>query len=163
MDDYTIVLESRAFADDVYATLQAQGVQPLPAADRIQTMMDADRKHRVVRLRVHAQTPGLAIAVANAAADTLEKNRLKYYGQADGGDAAIGVIDRAYVAPSNTAMLALNFALRVLAALVLGIVLAFLLDYLDDTVRGRADVEKAVGLPVLGSIPRVREKKRAAF
>jgi capsular polysaccharide biosynthesis protein len=37
-------------------------------------------------------------------------------------------------------------------ALVVGIALAFLLDYLDDTIRHRADVE-SLGLPILAEIP----------
>lgn len=37
--------------------------------------------------------------------------------------------------------------------LVVGAVLAFLLEYLDDTVKTTDDVERFVGLPVVGSIP----------
>ena len=39
--------------------------------------------------------------------------------------------------------------------LVLGLVLAFLLEYLDDTLKTNEDVERYLGLPVLGSIPSV--------
>ena len=36
---------------------------------------------------------------------------------------------------------------------LVGVGIVFLLDYLDNSVRSRADVE-ALGLPVLGEIPR---------
>jgi len=47
----------------------------------------------------------------------------------------------------------LDLPLRLFVALVAGIALAFLWDYLDDTVRDRAEVEN-LGVPVLGEIPR---------
>ena len=37
--------------------------------------------------------------------------------------------------------------------LIVGALLAFLLDYLDDTLKTPADVERFVGLPLVGSIP----------
>ena len=46
----------------------------------------------------------------------------------------------------------LDLPLRVLLALAAGVGLAFLLDYLDRSVRERSDVE-ALGLPVLSEIP----------
>jgi capsular polysaccharide biosynthesis protein len=42
---------------------------------------------------------------------------------------------------------------RLLLALVAGLALTFLLDYLDDSVRGRADLE-AMGIAVLGEVPK---------
>lgn len=43
--------------------------------------------------------------------------------------------------------------------LVLGIALAFLRERLDDRLRGRSEIERAVGAPVLATIPRVQVKK----
>jgi len=48
---------------------------------------------------------------------------------------------------------ALNLALAAVLGLVLGTMLAFLLDHLDDTVKGTEDVDRHVGLPTLGAIP----------
>jgi hypothetical protein len=47
----------------------------------------------------------------------------------------------------------LELPIRLLIALVAGVALAFLWDYLDDSVRGRAEVE-ALGVPLLAEIPR---------
>jgi capsular polysaccharide biosynthesis protein len=46
----------------------------------------------------------------------------------------------------------LEIPLRLALALAAGMALAFLLDYLDDAVRERADLER-LGLAVLGEIP----------
>jgi capsular polysaccharide biosynthesis protein len=47
----------------------------------------------------------------------------------------------------------LDLPIRLFVALVAGVALALLWDYLDDTVRDRAEVE-AMGASVLGEIPR---------
>jgi uncharacterized protein involved in exopolysaccharide biosynthesis len=49
-----------------------------------------------------------------------------------------------------------NTALGALLGLMLGIGAAFFLEYLDRTVRTRADVETLLGIPVLGIIPKLR-------
>ena len=43
----------------------------------------------------------------------------------------------------------------VLVAFIIGIALAFLIDYLDDHIRSTEDVEQLLQLPVYGQIPRV--------
>jgi len=46
--------------------------------------------------------------------------------------------------------------LRILLAFLVGVGIVFLLHYLDDSVRNRADVE-ALGMRVIGEIPRARK------
>ncbi|MCK4508561.1 MAG: polysaccharide biosynthesis tyrosine autokinase, partial [Desulfuromonadales bacterium] len=41
--------------------------------------------------------------------------------------------------------------------LMLGIGLTFLLDYLDRTIKDEEDVQEKLGLPVIGTIPRIKE------
>lgn len=43
--------------------------------------------------------------------------------------------------------------LGVLVGLLLGLAAAFFLEYLDQTVKSSADIERVLGVPVLGSIP----------
>ena len=45
-------------------------------------------------------------------------------------------------------------------ALFIGMALAFILEYLDTTVKGAAEVEALLGVPVLGSIPDMRKIKK---
>ena len=51
----------------------------------------------------------------------------------------------------------LNIAVAFMLALMFGVGLSFLLDYLDDTVKTEEDIEKLLGVPVLTSIPRFKE------
>lgn len=52
----------------------------------------------------------------------------------------------------------LNIALSIIVALMLGVGLALLLEYLDDTIKDEHDVLQYVELPVLMAIPKVTEE-----
>ncbi|MBY4598610.1 polysaccharide biosynthesis tyrosine autokinase [bacterium BD-1] len=54
--------------------------------------------------------------------------------------------------------LALNSAIGLLAGLVLGLMLVFLIESLDDSIKFADEVEKTLGLPLLGVIPHVKDK-----
>lgn len=51
----------------------------------------------------------------------------------------------------------LNLAVALFVSLVLGLSLAFLLEYLDSTIKTAEDVESAAGVPMLGMIPLISE------
>jgi capsular exopolysaccharide synthesis family protein len=50
--------------------------------------------------------------------------------------------------------------LALVLSVILGAVLAFLLDYLDSTFKGAEDVEDKLGLSMLGMVPLVKTKKK---
>jgi succinoglycan biosynthesis transport protein ExoP len=66
----------------------------------------------------------------------------------------ISIIDKAEIPMSPVSPNKRNSLLMALfIGLFGGVGLAFLFDYLDDTIKGPADVEKLTGLPSLGMIP----------
>jgi capsular exopolysaccharide synthesis family protein len=65
----------------------------------------------------------------------------------------ISVVDRAQAGMKYKPSLARNLALGLLAGLMLGVLLALAFEYLDDTLKAPEDVEKQLGLSVLGVIP----------
>ncbi len=54
----------------------------------------------------------------------------------------------------------LNIILAIMAGLMGGCGLAFLFEYLDDTVKGDRDIEQYLGLVFLGFIPKINNNKR---
>jgi succinoglycan biosynthesis transport protein ExoP len=75
-------------------------------------------------------------------------------------EANIRFIDRANhpidpVKPKKTLIVALTF----IAALFIGVMLAFLLDHLDMTIKTPEDVENKLAVPMLGLIPHYKLKK----
>ena len=48
----------------------------------------------------------------------------------------------------------LNIAIGGLLGLILGTILAFFLEYMDNTIKNAKDIERFLDLPVLGIIPK---------
>ncbi|HIB66904.1 MAG TPA: polysaccharide biosynthesis tyrosine autokinase, partial [Phycisphaerales bacterium] len=57
----------------------------------------------------------------------------------------------------------LNLALAVVASTLLGVGCAFVREYLDDRFRTPREVEEHLGLPVLASLPRLKDKDMEAL
>lgn len=72
----------------------------------------------------------------------------------------ISIVDRAQVPGSAYKPNLRNNLIKALAiGLIAGILLAFLLEHMDDTVKGSDDVEGRVRAPVLGVIPKVSARQ----
>lgn len=52
----------------------------------------------------------------------------------------------------------MNIAVTFMLALMLGVGITFLLDYLDDTIKTEEDIEALLQVPVLSSIPKFEER-----
>jgi polysaccharide biosynthesis transport protein len=84
--------------------------------------------------------------------------RYKEIGVAGGvGTNNVTMVDRAEVPRGRfKPSLALNLAVGLMLGLMLGVLLAFLLEHIDDTIKTPDDLERALRVPVLGVIPKVR-------
>lgn len=69
----------------------------------------------------------------------------------------ISIVDRAGRGDHYRPSLSRNLAVGALVGLMLGVLLALGLEYLDDTLKTPEDVEKVLGLAMLGVIPRLKE------
>lgn len=56
----------------------------------------------------------------------------------------------------------LNIAIALIVGLMAGVGLAFLIEYLDNTIKTEQDVEKVLGMPVLGVIATISDTKERA-
>jgi len=84
-------------------------------------------------------------------------NRFKEIGVAGGvGVNNVSVVDTADVPlkPSSPRML-LNLALALVVGAVLGAGLAFALEQMDESIADPGEIERRLGLPLLGSVPKV--------
>jgi len=83
--------------------------------------------------------------------------RYKEIGIAGGvGVNNVAIVDNADIPrkPSSPRML-LNLGISLLAGLGLGMALAFVLEQMDDAIADPAEIERRLGLPLLGSVPRL--------
>lgn len=99
-------------------------------------------------------------AIAETLATAVEDGGAGYFPQLAGVEARAVLIDGPGIAPVGRSLKdKLDLPMRLLVALVAGVALAFLWDYLDDTVRDRADAE-SLGVAILGEIPREPLRRR---
>lgn len=88
--------------------------------------------------------------------------RFKEIGVASGvGVNNVSVVDQADVPqkPSSPRLL-INLAVSLLAGLAIGVALAFALEQIDEAIADPAEVERRLGLPLLGSVPKVDRAPR---
>jgi capsular polysaccharide biosynthesis protein len=154
VDELTEIVGSEAFASAVGEELADSGLDITAGA--LRGSLRADRKHRILTLHITWGKQAQLEEIANAAAKVLRKRSADFLGQLGTSDADIRLIDPPVVLPAAQSLKErLDLPIRLVLALLAGVALSFLLDYLDDTVRDRAEVE-AMGLAVLGEIPHRR-------
>ena len=158
VDELTEIVESEAFARAVSEELASRGLD-LPAG-ALHGSLRADRKHRILTVHLTWGDQAQLEEIANAAARVLQERSATFLGQLGTADADIRLIDPPVVVPAAQSLKErLDLPIRLFLALLAGVALTFLLDYLDDTVRDRAEVE-AMGLSVLGEIPPLPGQRR---
>ena len=158
VDELTEIVGSKAFARTVGEELADRGLN-LPA-DALYGSLRGDRKHRILTVHITWGDQAQLEEIANAAASVLQERSATFLGQLGNTDADIRLIDPPVaVLAAQSLKERLDLPIRLFLALLAGVALTFLLDYLDDTVRDRAEVE-AMGLAVLGEIPPLPGRRR---
>lgn len=154
VDDFTEVVRSNLFARAVSARLADQSLQ-VPAGT-IQGSAATGRQHRIITLSFAWGNADELAAIAEAAAAELAENAPHYFQQLGTEGAGITLLDPPAVGMVGPGLRdRLEWPLRIVLGLAVGLGLAFLVDYLDASVRDRRTLEE-LGLPLLGEIPKHR-------
>ena len=153
LDDLVDIVRGNVFAGDVAKTIADKDHVTVPPGE-VQGSLSSSRTNRILTINARASTPERAIMIAQAAATTLEQKGTTYFGfNPAERRAVIATVQQPLSAAANTMRQRLIFALEVVVALFAGMLLAFLVDYLDDTLRSPEMVSAALGMPVIGVIP----------
>lgn len=164
VDDYTQIVESDAFARSVLSLLENEptlfgkprGENGYTTAD-MRGALKADRRHRELHVTVTATTRDETKKIADKVAAVLTDAKLKpINGKLVDDRPVFSQIDEATTdeITSSRSKEIINAAIRVAIGLVAALALAFLLEYLDGSVRDERDAQKVLDLPVIGAIPR---------
>lgn len=144
-DDLSEVLKGGDFA----ARIGEQVGFPVPAG-----IIFASREHRIMTVSVTWSDYDQVQSIAETVAAVVEDGGADYFPQLAGVEAKAVLIDGPGIGQVGRSLKEkLDLPLRLVVALVAGVALAFLWDYLDDTIRERGEME-ALGAAVLGEIPR---------
>ena len=152
IDDLAEVIKGSEFAAAVSRRLANQGIVVDPGM--IQGSTQPGKLHRILTVSITGGDPQELSAITDAVIATVQDEAAAFMPRLFAQNGAAYLVNQGAVVPVGPSLRQrLDLPLRLLIALAAGIGLAFLLDYLDDRVRGREDLER-LGLPVLGEIPR---------
>ena len=103
----------------------------------------------ILKIAVQDEDPAQAAIIANKISDVFVKEvmRILKVNNVETIDTAIPIEK-----PVNVKT-ALNIAIAMILGLMLGLFIAFVLEYMDNTIKTENDVQKYLDLPVLGLIP----------
>jgi succinoglycan biosynthesis transport protein ExoP len=183
--DYPAMQELKAQIDEVNKQIAAEeatmrsGIRAEYQAALQQEQMLADQINSLKTEVLDLQSRSIQYNIYKREVDTNRQlydgllQRYKEIGVASGVSANnISIVDRAEPGFKFKPNMSLNMALATLMGLLLGVLLALAFEYLDDTFKRPEDIEKLLGVPVLGAVPALKapqttrtamEDQRSAF
>jgi capsular polysaccharide biosynthesis protein len=165
-DDMTEFMTSEAFASVVRGELAASSTPMNIDINSIVAATRARKTHRFIDISVTSSTPEEGAAIAGSIARIMgDPNHVAQYLKAlTAYNTQLEVVTPPVTHRANTPLgLASEIGLRTLIGLLLGIGVAFLVDYLDTSVRTREEAERVLELPVLGVIPKPATRGRLTW
>ncbi|TLS35173.1 YveK family protein [Pseudalkalibacillus caeni] len=154
INTYNVIIKSPTILDKVIAEL---GLDKSSQQLNGQVTVSNAQNSQVVEIKVEDPDPAMAVKIANTIATVFE-NEIKEIMNVDNvnvlSEADLGA-DPSPVSPKPM----LNMAIAFVVGLMTGVGLAFLLEYLDNTIKNEHDIDRELGLPILGTIPVIDESK----
>ena len=143
---YSVIAKSDRVLDRVIEKL---GIDMKPSELKDKITVASEGETEIIRITVEDTDPGFAMDLANLLAQVFMEQVVNIM-KLDN----VQVIDVAKIPekPVKPRPL-LNTAIAGVLGVMLGIGVVFLVEYLDNTIKTPEDIERYVGLPVLGIIP----------
>jgi capsular polysaccharide biosynthesis protein len=154
INTYNVIIKSPAILD-----LVAKELDMDVTAEQLNSKITvgSEKDSQVLNITVQDPDPYMATDIANTTAQVFQKEIVKIMNVDNVSILAVAKTKEnpAPIKPQPV----LNIAIALVVGLMLGVGLSFLLEYLDNTIKNEMDVEKVLGLPVLGAINTIEEKE----
>lgn len=147
INTYNVIIKSPAILGKVIEKLE---LSTTPSAINELITVTSEENSQVVNITVQDQSPKLAVEIANTIA-TVFQDEVKTLMNVDN----VNILAIAQLPENPTPVKPnpiLNMAIAAVVGLMIGIGIAFLLEYFDTTIKTESDVEDSLGLPILGLI-----------
>ncbi|MFL7943670.1 YveK family protein [Priestia megaterium] len=151
---YNDIIKSPAILGEVTKQLNLD-MTPKQLSNQIQVTNSQDSQ--VAHIVVQDTNARLAVKIANTTAAVFKKEVPKIMSIDNVSILAKAQLDEA-LSPVKPQPF-LNIAIAVVVGLMAGVGLAFLLEYLDNTIKNEQDVERILQLPVIGVISVIKEEE----
>ncbi|NDJ53171.1 MAG: hypothetical protein GYB68_08825 [Chloroflexi bacterium] len=147
-------VRTSSFANEVSLRLADEGLEIAPGA--IQASIAADNVRSVMTVFINWGNPDELMQIAEAVIAVLQNDSALYFPQLNADEVDVVPLDSPSVGPVPPALTTrLDPFIRIALGAIAGLGLAFLVEYLDPTIRGRRDIER-LGLSILAEVPRKR-------
>lgn len=152
INTYSVIIKSPAILEKVIDELELeQSVEQL--SEKI--TINSQENSQVFSLTVQDSNPSKAVEIANTVSETFQKE-IKDIMNVDN----VSVLAKAEIKENPSPVKpnpVLNIAIAVVVGLMAGVGLAFLLEYMDNTIKDEEDIERLLELPILGSIQKITQ------
>lgn len=153
INTYNVIIKSPAILSKVIEQLD---LNTTPTALNNQITVNNEQNSQVVNISVQDPNPSVAVDIANTTANVFQTEIVKLM-KVDNVSILTPAILADNPAPVKPDPI-LNMAIAAVIGLMLGVGIAFLLEYLDTTVKNEQDVEELLNLPILGLISPISDK-----
>lgn len=147
INTYSVVVKSPVVLDQVIKDLNLN-----MTADQLSSLItvNSQQNSQVFTVTAEETSPAKATQIANAIADSF-KTQIKRVMKVDN----VSILSKAQAAAAQAPVKpkpTLNMAIAFVVGLMVSVGIAFLMEYLDNTIKDEEDIETLLGLPVLGAI-----------
>ncbi|MBS4192623.1 capsular biosynthesis protein [Bacillus sp. FJAT-49705] len=155
INTYNVIIKSPAILDLVIKELDLDmTAQQLNG----KITVGSEKDSQVVNISVQDQNPETAAQIANTTAKVFQQEIVEIMNVDN-----VSILAKADVSggqsPIKPKPLS-NIAIALVLGLMAGVGLAFLLEYFDNTIKSENDIEKLIGLPVLGVISVIEDSMK---
>ncbi|MED1863940.1 Wzz/FepE/Etk N-terminal domain-containing protein [Fictibacillus nanhaiensis] len=150
INTYSVIIKSPTILDKVVKDLDLK--QTTEELNEVITV-NSEQNAQVFNLTVQDKDPAQAVKIANAISDTFSDEILDIM-NVDNVKVLSPAVLKDDAKPVNPKPL-LNIAIALVVGLMAGVGIAFLQEYLDNTIKTEEDIQNVLGLPILGAIPKI--------
>jgi capsular polysaccharide biosynthesis protein len=154
INTYNVIMKSPAILDIVIDDLK---LDMTTGELNEKITVQSEENSQVVTILVQDEDPKQAAAIANKIAGVFQTEIVKIMNVDN-----VSILAKAELGENPSPIKPqplLNIAIALVVGLMAGVGLAFLLEFLDNTVKTEQDIEKGLELPILGVIPTITDSE----
>ncbi|MBT2259247.1 YveK family protein [Priestia megaterium] len=144
INTYNVIIKSPAILDKV---IEKENLEMTSGELDKLISVSNEQDSQVINITVQHENPQKSKNIANAISTTFQKE-VKSIMNVDN----VSILTKAGVGSLIKPNIILNMAIALIVGLMVGVGIAFLLEYLDKTIKKEQDIEEQLSLPVLGAI-----------
>lgn len=157
VNTYSVIIKSSRVLEEVIQQLELD-----TTVEQLQERLEvtSEENSQVINVTVESTDPAEAVRIANTVANVFQKEIVQLMNIDN-----VNILSRAELKPDPVPVKPnplLNMAIAFVVGLMIGIGLAFLLEYLDNTIKTEEDIENILDLPILGVVTEIEGSREQA-